>query len=106
MPTSPLTQAGAVSDPSKYAALHTNRFFTGLWTHRNPLRDAAVPFLYEKFYGGTRFDSLIGGVNAEVTSRLTMARRPGQSVYNSQTFPRSTASPSSASLPPLRRASA
>jgi hypothetical protein len=84
---SPLTAAGAISEPSRSAPLHTNRFFTGLWTHRNPLRDAAVPFLYEKFYGGTRFDSLIDGLNTEVTSRLTMARRYGHSVYNSQTFP-------------------
>lgn len=84
---SPLTAAGAISEPSRSAPLHTNRFFTGLWTHRNPLRDAATPFLTEKFYGGTRFDSLIDGLNTEVTSRLTMARRYGHSVYNSQTFP-------------------
>lgn len=84
---SPLTQAGAVSSPSKYAPLHTNRFFTGMWTQRNPLRDAAVPYLYEKFYAGSRFDSLLDGLNAELTSRLTLARRSGNSVYNSRIFP-------------------
>jgi hypothetical protein len=83
---SPLEQAGALAGPSKYAPLHTNRFFTGLWTQRNPLRDAATPFLYEKFYSGTRFDSLIDGLNAEISSRLTIRRRPGNSVYNAQTF--------------------
>src|SRR5947209_15986052 len=83
----PLEQAGAVRDPSKYAPIHTNRFFTGLWTHRSPLRDAATPFLYEKFYSGSRYDSLIGGLNCELSSRLTLRRRPGHSVYNSQTFP-------------------
>lgn len=84
--TSPLSQAGAVAEQSKWAPLHTNRFFTGLWTQRNPLRDAAVPYLYEKFYAGSRFDSLIGGQNIELTAKLTMARRAGHSIYNSQTF--------------------
>jgi hypothetical protein len=84
--SSPLSQAGAVGTPSKFAPLHTNRFFTGLWTQRNPLRDAATPFLYEKFYSGSRFDSIIDGLNVEITPRLTLARRCGHSVYNSQTF--------------------
>jgi hypothetical protein len=75
----------SVALPS-YAPLHTNRFFTGLWTQRNPLRDAATPYLQEK-YAGSRFDSLIDGLNSEVTARLTLARRAGHSVYNSQTFP-------------------
>lgn len=69
-----------------YAAIHTNRFFTGLWTQRSPLRDAATPYLYEKFYSGSRYDSLIGGVNMELTSRLTLKRRPGHSQYNSFSF--------------------
>jgi hypothetical protein len=84
---SPLTQAGALSEQSKYAPLHTNEFFTGLWTQRNPLRDAAVPYLYGKYYGASRFDSIIRGVNIEISSRLTPIGRPGLSVYNSQIFP-------------------
>lgn len=84
--TTPLVQAGALPAQSRYAPIHTNRFFTGLWTQRNPLRDAATPYLYEKFYAGSRYDSLIAGFNAELTTRLTIGRRPGLSLYNSNSF--------------------
>lgn len=84
---SPLQAAGAVPDKqSKYAPIHVNRMWTGLWTNRSPLRDAATPYLYEKFYSGSRFDSLIDGLNTEISPRLTLTRRPGLVVYNSQTF--------------------
>lgn len=84
---SALQANGAAVAPSRHAAIHTNRFFTGLWTQRNPLRDAATPYLYEKFYGGSRFDSLLAGQNVELTTRMTLARRPGLTPYNSQVFP-------------------
>jgi len=85
--SSPFQVSGAASEPTRYAPIFSNRFFTGLWTQRNPLRDAASPYLIEKFYQGARYESLIGGLNAELTTRLTIARRPGLSVYNSQTWP-------------------
>lgn len=72
---------------SKYAPIFTNRFFTGLWSQRNPLRDAATQYLIEKFYAGARYDSLIGGLNLELTNKLTLKRRPGNPVYNDQFFP-------------------
>lgn len=85
---SPLQTAGASLDkPTKYAALHTNEFWTGLWTNRNPMRDAATPYLYQKFYSAARYESMIGGQNVELSSRLTPVRRPGNPVYNSQSFP-------------------
>jgi len=87
VPDSPLITAGAQVDPSNEAPLHTNRIFTGLWTQRSPLRDAATPYLMEKFYSAARFDSLWGGMNVEISPRLTLVRRPGQSVYNNQTIP-------------------
>lgn len=84
---SPLQAAGAAPiKETHYAPLHVNTFFTGLWTNGSPLREGAVPFLYQKFYGGSRFDTIRGGVNAELSSRLTLVRSPGHSVYNSQTF--------------------
>ena len=83
---SAFANAGAATESSEYAPLHTGRFTTGLWTNRSPLRDAAMTSLQEKA-GYGRQDSLIGGINSEITSRLTLARRPGQSVYNSQIFP-------------------
>jgi hypothetical protein len=84
----PFQVAGAdKTRPTRYAPIFTNEFFTGLWTQRNPLRDAATPYLYQKFYSASRYDSLIGGLNVELSNRLTLRRRPGHSVYNSQTFP-------------------
>jgi hypothetical protein len=84
---SPLEQAGAVREPSEYAALTMDRAITGLWTQRSPLRDADVPYLYGKFYGASRFDSLLDGINREVTARLTYQRRAGSSPYNTNLFP-------------------
>jgi hypothetical protein len=86
--TSPLQAAGAASEPSEYAPISMDRSITGLWTQRSPLRDAAVPYLQAKFYSASRFDSLIDGLNREITAKLTTARRPGLSVYNSATWPR------------------
>jgi hypothetical protein len=82
----PLQIEGAQSAPSDYAPLHVNRMVTGFWTNTNPLRDAATEMFTEKFYGG-RQDRIAAGKNAEISSRLTLRRRPGLSVYNTQTFP-------------------
>ena len=83
----PISQAGGVSEPSEYAALAMDRRVTGLWTQRSPIRDADVPYLVGKYYGGSRYDSLLDGVNREVTARLTSARRPGSSIYNTPSLP-------------------
>ena len=87
MPVSPLETAGAAIQPTSAAPLHTNEFFTGLWTNGSPLGPGAVPFLYQRFYSAMRYDRLIDGSNVEVSTRLTLIRRPGSSVYNSQLFP-------------------
>lgn len=78
--------AGASSEPSGFAPLHQNRMATGAWSNRNPLRDAASTRYEEQFYGG-RQDALIGGNDVEISSRLTLRRRAGLTVYNTQTFP-------------------
>jgi hypothetical protein len=72
--------------PSQASPIYTDEFFTGMWTQRNPLRAAAMPNQMRQM-GYNRFDSLIDGLNREVTSRLTLKRRAGHSVYNSQLFP-------------------
>jgi hypothetical protein len=82
----PLQVAGAQLSPSDFAPLHVNRMTTGLWPNTNPLRDAGTAEYVEKFYGG-RQDSLYGGINTEISTRLTLIRRPGCIIYNSQTFP-------------------
>lgn len=71
--------------PVRYAPIYNARQTTGLWTQRNPLRDAASSREEERYYGG-RNDALIDGANVEISNRLTFVRRPGSSVYNSQTF--------------------
>lgn len=65
--------------------MFTNRWFQGLWTQRNPFRDAGSTRIEEAFYGA-RGDAIIDGLNVEVSTRLTVVRRPGTSVYNSQIF--------------------
>src|ERR1700733_196305 len=81
-----IQQAGGASEPSSFAPLHTNRMFTGLWTNRNPLSDASVSTNMEKYGLGLQ-DSIIAGLNTELSSQLTLRRRRGTSVYNTQTFP-------------------
>ena len=85
--TDPLTQAGAVPNKqSNFAPLHTNQFFTGYWSNRNPLRDAATPYLYQKFYSASRYESMIDGLNVEISPRMTPIRRPGWFRFNTQLF--------------------
>ena len=77
-----LAASGAQSDkPVKFAPLYVGRLFSGLWTNRSPLRDAASTRIEEKFYGA-RGDAMIAGSNVEVTNRLTLARRPGNPIYD------------------------
>lgn len=81
-----LQQAGAGSDTTAFAPLFTNRLFTGLWTNRSVLRDAATSG-YQERYGMARQDSILDGYNSELSPRLTLMRRPGSSVYNSNPIP-------------------
>ena len=76
-----LQVAGATAEPTSFAPLRTDRIFTGLWTNRSFLRDAAITGAQET-YGLGRQDSIWDGLNTEVTTRITLARRPGNSVYN------------------------
>jgi hypothetical protein len=72
-----LETAGARDEkPTRYVPIFTNRFFMGLWTNRNTLR-APTGVIYENYYklGGT--DALLAGTNIEVSNRLTLIRRPG-----------------------------
>jgi len=57
------------------------RIFSGLWTNRSPLRDANTSRIQEKYYGPSG-DAMIAGSNVEVTTRLTLARRPGNPIYD------------------------
>jgi len=65
----------------KYAPLYTGRLFNGLYTNRSPLRDASIQANYTR-YGFNSNDALIAGANVEITNRLTLARRPGNPLYD------------------------
>jgi hypothetical protein len=81
-------QAGAVSNQSRYAAATMGgEQFTGLWTQRSPYRDAASAYLVKKFYAGSRFDSILDGINREINTALEDQRSPGSFVWNANTFP-------------------
>jgi hypothetical protein len=66
----------------KYAPIYTGRFFNGVNTNRSPLRAASASHIAEKFYSDSSGDALIAGFNLEVTNRLTLARRPGNPIYD------------------------
>lgn len=65
---------------TKLAPIYTGRWSSGYWPNRSPLRDAATSRIVEKFYGAAG-DALIAGSNVEITNKLTLARRPGNSIY-------------------------
>ena len=70
--------------PSRYAILWHNNFYQGIVTQRNPLRDN-LGHIESEFYGTVPV--FIDGLNTEISTKLTLIRRPGNVVYNSQTFP-------------------
>ena len=82
-----ITAGAQPAGASKWAPIYSNEFFSGLYTNRNPLRDPATPFLYNKFYSATRYEAIWAGLNAEISPRLTLIRAPGHSVFNSNSFP-------------------
>src|SRR5271165_37615 len=71
---------------TRFAPIFTGRWSSGIWTNRSPLRDANTTRLVEKFYGPAG-DALIAGLNTEVTNRLTLARRPGNSIFDNNEWP-------------------
>lgn len=70
---------------TRFAPIYTGRWSSGIWTNRSPLRDANTTRLTEKFYGPAG-DALIAGLNTEITTRLTLARRPGNSVFDANSY--------------------
>src|SRR5258708_2659312 len=66
----------------KYDKIYTGLFLNGLKTNRSPLRAASASHIYEKFYSDNSGDALITGSNLEITNRLTLARRPGNPIYD------------------------
>ena len=70
---------------TRFTPIYTGRWSSGIWTNRSPLRDANTTRLVEKFYGPSG-DALIAGLNVEITNRLTLARRPGNIIFDNETW--------------------
>lgn len=85
MPNQLSISGAQAQKPTRFAPIYTGRWSSGLWTNRSPLRDAATSRQAEKYYGASG-DALIAGSNVEITNRLTLARRPGNSVFDSNTY--------------------
>ena len=84
MPGQIQANGGQPQKPTKSATLYTGRFYFGLNTNRSPLRGSQTAMV-EKFYGGSSNDLLIGGLNTEISNRLTLCRRPGNPIYTNPT---------------------
>ena len=69
----------------KYAPIYTGRVFSGINTNRSPLR-GTLPALTEQYYKMSYGDVMIAGANVEVTNRLTLGRRPGNSIFDSNSY--------------------
>jgi hypothetical protein len=76
---------GQPQKPTRFAPIYVGRWSSGLWTNRSPLRDANTSRMQEKFYGPAG-DALIDGSNVEITNRLTLARRPGNPIFDSNSY--------------------
>lgn len=66
--------------------VHVASFITGLATQRSQILDAATASIYQSLYGLNRRDSLIDGLNMEMSPKKTIWRRYGNSVYNTSTI--------------------
>jgi hypothetical protein len=61
------------------------RFETGIFTNRSPLHDPSS-WIYSHFYQGYQ-DTLIDGLNMEISNQLTLVRRPGLSQWSTIPVP-------------------
>ncbi len=70
---------------TRAGVIFNNRFFSGLWSNRNPLR-VPTGVIYEKFYK-IGDDALYDGLNTEISNRLTLIRRPGSPQFSPVSLP-------------------
>lgn len=69
-----------VRPPDKYSTLATLRFIGGLQTQRSVF--ASIDTRYGSKFMGGKPDSLIAGLNCEISNSLTLVRRPGNSLFS------------------------
>ena len=88
MPNELAKKGAQPSKQPKFGILWNNSFYDGIVTQRNPLRSNAA-HIEAEFYG-ERTECLIDGLNTEISTKLTVIRRPGSSPYQTgtpDTFP-------------------
>lgn len=66
--------------------LYCERFWSGLVTNRNPLSDVLSDLPTLRYYGG-RPETLIDGLNTEISPQLSLIRRPGLTALDAATYP-------------------
>lgn len=69
-----------VRPPDKYSTLATLRFIGGLQTQRSEF--ASIDTRYGSKFMGGKPDSLIAGLNVEISNKLTLIRRYGNSQFS------------------------
>ena len=84
MPNELQKKGAQSSKPTRFGVLWYGNFYQGIVTQRNPLR-ANLGHIEEEFYGTV--PCFLDGLNTEISTKLTLIRRPGNVIYNSQTFP-------------------
>lgn len=72
---------GQSQKPTRFVSIFTSRIFNGLFTNRSLLR-GPLGFLYADFYHAGTTDVLCDGLNSELSTRLTMIRRPGNPKFS------------------------
>ena len=83
MPNLVQKSGAQASSQQRYGVLWHNNFYLGVVTQRNPLH-SFLQHIEEEFYGSQ--PCLIDGLNTEISTKLTIIRRPGHTVYNPALF--------------------
>jgi hypothetical protein len=72
---------GGPQKQTRFVSLFTSRFLIGLYTNKSPLR-SPLDSVYSEYYHMGATDSLLDGLNSEVSVRSTLIRRPGNPKYS------------------------
>lgn len=75
------SSGGQAQKPTRFATIFTSRFFIGLFTNRSLLRGPLNSF-YSDFYHIGTTDVLCDGLNTELSTQLTLIRRPGNPKFS------------------------
>ena len=72
---------GSAQKQTRFVSLFTSRFLIGLYTNKSPLR-SPLDSVYSEYYHMGSTDSLLDGLNSEVSVASTIVRRPGNPKFS------------------------